>query len=155
MSGNITGPDIERTIGARARLSETGGTVVRARHRGEPGRVPPICRRFEREDFELLWLSEPDAGHGVGAHRFAPGRCAPDCACSSSSATTCCGTALMRQRRNRADFADVAHGEVSDGASGARMVRAWRGTPGTRGRNDPPNPRRRRASSEIRQVPPM
>jgi hypothetical protein len=71
VSGNITGPGIERTIGARARFSEAGGTVVRARHRGEPGRVPLICRRFEREDFEPLWLSEPDAGHGVRAHPFA------------------------------------------------------------------------------------
>ncbi|CAL9429306.1 hypothetical protein SUDANB1_02008 [Streptomyces sp. enrichment culture] len=68
--GNITDPDIERTIGACAQLCEAGGTVVWTRHRGEPDRVPLICRRFEREGFELLWLSEPDAGYGVGVHRF-------------------------------------------------------------------------------------
>ncbi|MFD5944566.1 hypothetical protein ACFWAZ_00020 [Streptomyces collinus] len=43
---------------------------VRTRHRGEPDRVPLVCRRFESEGFELLWLSEPDAGYGAGAHRF-------------------------------------------------------------------------------------
>ncbi|MFI9748438.1 class I SAM-dependent methyltransferase [Streptomyces collinus] len=69
--GNITDSGIERTIGACAQLCETGGTVVWTRHRGEPDRVPLICRRFEREGFEPLWLSEPDAGYGVGAHRFA------------------------------------------------------------------------------------
>ncbi|WP_079129175.1 hypothetical protein [Streptomyces qaidamensis] len=71
MFGNITDPAIERAVGACVQLCGTGGAVVRARHRGEPGRVPLICRRFEREGFEPRWLSEPDAGCGVGAHRFA------------------------------------------------------------------------------------
>jgi ubiquinone/menaquinone biosynthesis C-methylase UbiE len=69
--GNITDPDIERTIGACAQLCGTGGTVVWTRHRGEPDRVPLICEWFEREGFEPRWLSEPEAGYGVGVHRFA------------------------------------------------------------------------------------
>ncbi|MEU2540473.1 hypothetical protein [Streptomyces iakyrus] len=35
--GDITAPGIERTIGACAQLRQAGGTVVRTRHRGEPG----------------------------------------------------------------------------------------------------------------------
>ncbi|MZF89695.1 hypothetical protein [Streptomyces sp. SID5643] len=94
---DVSDAGIKPTIGVCTRLCETGGTVVRNRHRGEPERVPLICLPT--------------------AHVRVP-------------ATVCCGTALVRQRRYRADFTDVAHGEVSDGASGARMVRAWRGAPG-------------------------
>jgi hypothetical protein len=32
--------------------------------------VPLICEWFEAHDFDRQWLSQPDAGFGVGAHRF-------------------------------------------------------------------------------------
>ena len=69
--GNITDADIERTIGACAQLCKTGGTIIWTRHRAEPDRVPRICEWFDGQGFELQWLSEPDAGYGVGVHRYA------------------------------------------------------------------------------------
>jgi hypothetical protein len=69
--GNISDEDIERTVAACPQLCGTGATVVWTRHRGEPDRVPLICDWFERRGFERQWLSEPDAGFGVGVHRFA------------------------------------------------------------------------------------
>ncbi|WP_406438885.1 class I SAM-dependent methyltransferase [Streptomyces sp. NBC_00631] len=69
--GNISDADIERTIKACAQLCKTGGTVIWTRHRAEPDRVPLICEWFDGQGFELQWLSEPDAGFGVGVHRFA------------------------------------------------------------------------------------
>lgn len=68
--GNIDDTDIRRTIDACSGLCRSGGTVVWTRHRGAPDRVPMICQRFAARGFELRWLSEPDAGFGVGAHRF-------------------------------------------------------------------------------------
>ncbi|MGW7494512.1 hypothetical protein ACWGKA_09425, partial [Streptomyces luteogriseus] len=55
---------------------------------------------------------------------------------------------LVRQRRNRAEFADVLHEEGSGGASGARMVRA----PGLRAATTGTPPR---ASSQTRHAPQM
>jgi hypothetical protein len=69
--GNIVDEDIERTINACAQLCRTGGTVIWTRHRDEPDRVPLICEWFKARGFELQWLSERDAGFGVGVHRFA------------------------------------------------------------------------------------
>lgn len=68
--GNITDDDIERTIEACTRLCATGGTVIWTRHRSAPDRVPGICRWFGERGFDLVWLSDPEAGFGVGAHRF-------------------------------------------------------------------------------------
>ncbi|MCX4851653.1 class I SAM-dependent methyltransferase [Streptomyces sp. NBC_00893] len=68
--GNITDADIERTAEACSRLCRTGGTVIWTRHRGAPDMVPLICEWFETRGFERQWLSERDAGFGVGAHRF-------------------------------------------------------------------------------------
>lgn len=69
--GNIVDGDIERTIAACSQLCATGGTVIWTRHRGAPDRVPQICEWFEKQGFELQWLSAADEGFGVGAHRFA------------------------------------------------------------------------------------
>lgn len=69
--GNISDADIERTIDACGQLCDTGATVIWTRHRAEPDRVPLICEWFDGQGFELQWLSEPDAGYGVGVHRFA------------------------------------------------------------------------------------
>ncbi|MGW2084772.1 class I SAM-dependent methyltransferase family protein [Streptomyces sp. NPDC001880] len=68
--GNVVDVDIERTIDTCTRLCAPGGTVVWTRNRAVPDRVPLVCDWFEERDFERLWLSEPDAGYGVGAHRF-------------------------------------------------------------------------------------
>ncbi|MGW1841219.1 methyltransferase domain-containing protein [Streptomyces sp. NPDC001966] len=68
--GNVVDADIERTIDTCTRLCAPGGTVVWTRNRAAPDRVPLVCDWFEERGFELLWLSEPDAGYGVGAHRF-------------------------------------------------------------------------------------
>jgi hypothetical protein len=68
--GNISDEDIERTIDSCPQLCQTGGTVIWTRHRGDPDRVPMICERFKARGFDLHWLSDRDAGFGVGAHRF-------------------------------------------------------------------------------------
>lgn len=69
--GNVTDEDIERTIDTCSQLCRTGGTVIWTRHRGSPDRVPLICEWFKTRGFELQWLSERDAGFGVGVHCFA------------------------------------------------------------------------------------
>ncbi|MEW9547252.1 class I SAM-dependent methyltransferase family protein [Nonomuraea sp. NPDC050783] len=68
--GNITDEDVRRTIGFLPRLCAGGGTVVWTRHREEPDLVPRMCEWFGENGFELEWVSEPDTGYGVGAHRF-------------------------------------------------------------------------------------
>ncbi|MEU6998146.1 class I SAM-dependent methyltransferase [Nonomuraea sp. NPDC046570] len=68
--GNITESDIERTVDHCVRLCATGATVIWTRHREPPDRVPLICDWFEARGFERQWVSDPDAGFGVGAHRF-------------------------------------------------------------------------------------
>jgi hypothetical protein len=66
--GNIRDADIERTVDTCSQLCGTGGTVIWTRHRGAPDRVPVICEWFEERGFDRQWL--PEAGFGVGAHRF-------------------------------------------------------------------------------------
>jgi hypothetical protein len=68
--GNISDEDIERTIDTCRAVCKTGATVIWTRHRGEPDRVPLICDWFEARGFDLRYLSPPDAGFGVGTHRF-------------------------------------------------------------------------------------
>lgn len=68
--GNITDSDVERTVDHCAALCRTGGTVIWTRHRGAPDLVPSICAWFEERGFERRWVSDPDAGYGVGVHRF-------------------------------------------------------------------------------------
>lgn len=69
--GNVTAEDIRRTVAAAPQLCRPGGTVIWTRHREEPDLVPTICEWFEAEGFEVVWVSEKDAGFGVGVHRFA------------------------------------------------------------------------------------
>lgn len=68
--GNISIADIQRTIAAGPQLCRTGGTVIWTRHRGDPDLVPSICDWFEAGGFERVWLSDENAGFGVGVHRF-------------------------------------------------------------------------------------
>jgi hypothetical protein len=69
--GNISVADVEATIGYAGQLCATGGTVVWTRHRRPPDLVPRVCDWFAEHGFEQRWLSAPDDGFGVGAHRFA------------------------------------------------------------------------------------
>jgi hypothetical protein len=68
--GNISDEDIERTIDACPQLCRTGATLIWTRHREDPDLVPQICDWFEFRGFEQVWISDPDAGFGVGVHRF-------------------------------------------------------------------------------------
>jgi hypothetical protein len=68
--GNITMGDIERTVATCGQLCKHGGSVIWTRHRREPDRVPQICDWYRTQEFSLSWLSDPDAGFGVGVHRF-------------------------------------------------------------------------------------
>ena len=68
--GNISNEDIERTIAASRQFCRTGAPLIWTRHRGEPDLVPQICEWFETHGFERVWVSDPDAGFGVGAHRY-------------------------------------------------------------------------------------
>jgi hypothetical protein len=69
--GNITDEDIQRTVGYCTQLCAHGGTVVWTRDRRPPDLVPQICDWFAARGFEPLWVSDPAAGWGVAAHRFA------------------------------------------------------------------------------------
>jgi hypothetical protein len=68
--GNITDADIQGMTGYCTQLCAHGGTVVWTRGRFEPDLVPQVCEWFAERGFELVWLSEPGVGYGVGAHRF-------------------------------------------------------------------------------------
>ncbi|MFI5695284.1 SAM-dependent methyltransferase [Kribbella sp. NPDC051586] len=68
--GNISAADIQRTIDASPQLCRTGGTVIWTRHREDPDLAPSICDWFEARGFERVWLSDRDAGFGVGVHRL-------------------------------------------------------------------------------------
>ena len=68
--GNISDEDIAATIDTCPQLCETGATLIWTRHREEPDLVPQICEWFEARGFERVWVSDPDAGFGVGVHRF-------------------------------------------------------------------------------------
>jgi Putative methyltransferase len=68
--GNITDADVERTIAALPELVAQGGHVIWTRYRNEPDLTWNIHTWFSEHGFESWWQSQPDAGYGVGAHRF-------------------------------------------------------------------------------------
>lgn len=69
--GNIKDADIEHTIDTCDQLCAPGATVVWTRGRKTRfDRFPLICEWFEEREFERRWVSPPDVGFGVGAHRF-------------------------------------------------------------------------------------
>lgn len=69
--GNIGDADIEHTIDTCDQLCAPGATVIWTRGRKTRfDRFPLICEWFEERDFERRWVSPPDVGFGVGAHRF-------------------------------------------------------------------------------------
>jgi hypothetical protein len=67
--GNLTDADVAGTVEACSALCRTGGTVVWTRHRRAPDRVPDTCAAFERHGFERLFVTAPELGFGVAAHR--------------------------------------------------------------------------------------
>jgi hypothetical protein len=67
--GNITNADIQRTIAGSRQFCRTGATVIWTRHRGDPDLVPEICDWFGARGFEQVWVSDKEAGFGVGVHR--------------------------------------------------------------------------------------
>ncbi|WP_229821358.1 MULTISPECIES: hypothetical protein [Streptomyces] len=69
--GNITDEDGETTVDHCTELCRKGGVLVWTRHRRTPDLVPRICEWLEARGFAHQWLSAPDAGFGVGAHRCA------------------------------------------------------------------------------------
>jgi hypothetical protein len=68
--GNIPDEEVRATIAAHPQLCAPGATVVWTRHRGEPDLVPQICQWFADAGFDLVDVTEPDLGFGVGVHRF-------------------------------------------------------------------------------------
>jgi len=66
--GNISDEDIRHTVDALPQLCRTGAPVIWTRHREAPDRVPDICAWFASRGFDLDYLSDPDAGYGVGVH---------------------------------------------------------------------------------------
>jgi hypothetical protein len=68
--GNISDEDVATTIACCTQLCATGATLIWTRHRRPPDLVPQICRWLETGGFEQLWISDPDAGFGVGVHRY-------------------------------------------------------------------------------------
>ncbi|MEU4194232.1 class I SAM-dependent methyltransferase [Kribbella sp. NPDC026611] len=68
--GNISTADIQRTIAAAPQFCAPGATLIWTRHREDPDLAPTICGWFESRGFERVYLSERDAGFGVGVHRF-------------------------------------------------------------------------------------
>ena len=68
--GNVTDDDVRRTVGFCTQLCAHGGTVIWTRGRREPDLVPRICDWFAEDGFDLVWVSDPAEGWGVGAHRF-------------------------------------------------------------------------------------
>ncbi len=44
--------------------------MIWTRQREDPDLAPVICDWFEQRGFERVWLSDKDAGFGVGVHRF-------------------------------------------------------------------------------------
>ena len=75
--GNIDDADIEHTIDTCDQLCAPGATVIWTRGRKTRfDRFALICEWFEERDFDRRWVSPPEVGFGVGAHRFA-GESAP------------------------------------------------------------------------------
>ncbi|MEV0091444.1 SAM-dependent methyltransferase [Streptomyces sp. NPDC050738] len=68
--GNISVADIERTVDHAAQFCAQGATLVWTRGRDTPDQFPLVCERLESRGFAREWISDADAGFGVGVHRF-------------------------------------------------------------------------------------
>jgi hypothetical protein len=70
--GNVSEPDIERTIAAAAAFCAPGATVIWTRHRGPPDQTPRIRALFAGAGFEEIMFGSPEKSPqvGVGAGQF-------------------------------------------------------------------------------------
>jgi ubiquinone/menaquinone biosynthesis C-methylase UbiE len=70
--GNVSEPDIERTIATAATFVIPGGTVIWTRHRRPPDRTPRFRGLFTVAGFEEIAFGSPETAPqiGVGAARF-------------------------------------------------------------------------------------
>jgi hypothetical protein len=68
--GNLTQPDIERTIGLAQAIVRPGGIVVWTRHRNEPDCVPQIESWFASHGFTEIHSSDPGDPVAITAHRL-------------------------------------------------------------------------------------
>lgn len=67
--GNLGHDDVRATVDACRWLCARGGTVVWTLHRRTPDRVPATCDRFAANGFRQVFLTPPEYGFSVGAHR--------------------------------------------------------------------------------------
>ena len=70
--GNVSDPDIERTIAAAAAFCAPGGTVIWTRHRRPPDLTPQVRAWFTAAGFEEIMFGSPETSPqiGVGAGQF-------------------------------------------------------------------------------------
>lgn len=69
--GNVSDPDIRRTVRATSAMCKPGGTVIWTRHRREPDLTPCIRAWFAHAGFdEIAFEAPPEAKlAGIGVHR--------------------------------------------------------------------------------------
>ena len=58
--GNITDPDLERTVRSLSMLCRTGASIIWTRHRLDPDLTPQIRAWFSQSGFEELSFDAPD-----------------------------------------------------------------------------------------------
>jgi hypothetical protein len=70
--GNVSEPDIERTITAAAAFCAPGGTVIWTRHRRPPDLTPQVRAWFTEAGFDEIRSGSPETAPqiGVGSARF-------------------------------------------------------------------------------------
>jgi Methyltransferase domain len=70
--GNISDPDLERTVRNLSMLCRTGGSIIWTRHRLEPDMTPQIRAWFGESGFEELSFDAPDnaSKSGIGMVRL-------------------------------------------------------------------------------------
>jgi hypothetical protein len=70
--GNITDPDLERTVRSLSMVCRTGASVIWTRHRNEPDITPRIRGWFTESGYEELSFDAPDnaSKSGIGTVRL-------------------------------------------------------------------------------------
>lgn len=67
---HITDEDIANVVRHAPSLTRRGGVVIWTRDRRAPDVVPQICDWFAEQDFEPVWVTDPEIEHAVGVHRY-------------------------------------------------------------------------------------
>src|SRR5207302_7638031 len=70
--GNITDPDLERTVRNLSMLCRAGASIIWTRHRLEPDLTPQIRAWFNQSGFEEMSFDAPDnaSKSGIGTVRL-------------------------------------------------------------------------------------